>query len=248
MKIGLCLSGGGAKGSYQAGVVKALYDRGIKQFTAISGTSIGAVNGYYLFTENVENLEKMWINIQKTSENDVKIVNNTVDNSEVINQLDNLNYDNSNKIDFYVNFVEIEGKKIKEKMTNLSKVNREEGLKSIKYSSLLPFNPNGKLSFKEQFINDVSNGIYDGMSLDGGLVNNTLIKPLIEDNVDKIIIISTDYNYILPEEIKNIYKNDNMIVVKPKVPFDKNDTLRFEPEFCKSKFQEGYEIGKSLAI
>lgn len=248
MKIGLCLSGGGAKGSYQAGVIKALYDRGINKFTAISGTSIGSVNGYYLFTENVENLEKMWINIQKISENGVNIVNNTVDNSEVINQLDNLKDNKTDKIDFYVNFVEIKDQQIKEKVTNLSKVNREEGLKSIKYSSLLPFNHNGKLSFKEQFIKDVSEGIYDGYSLDGGLVNNTLIQPLIEDNVDKIILISTDYNYKLPEEIKSVDKVDNIIVVKPEVPFEKKDTLRFEPEFCKSRFEEGYGIGKNLSI
>ena len=47
MKLGLCLEGGGAKGAYQAGVVKALYDGGINKFYSISGTSIGAINGYY---------------------------------------------------------------------------------------------------------------------------------------------------------------------------------------------------------
>ena len=59
MNIGLCLCGGGAKGAYQAGVIKALYDRGINKFNAISGTSIGAVNGYFIFTNNVEKLEEM---------------------------------------------------------------------------------------------------------------------------------------------------------------------------------------------
>ena len=96
MRIGLCLSGGGAKGAYQAGVVKALYDRGIKNFTAISGTSIGAVNGYFIFTDNVEKLEHMWINIEENSENKIKIKNNTVDNSEIIKNLRQL-INNSNK-------------------------------------------------------------------------------------------------------------------------------------------------------
>ena len=50
MRIGLCLSGGGAKGAFQAGVIKGLYDNGISKFDAISGTSIGAVNGYYVST------------------------------------------------------------------------------------------------------------------------------------------------------------------------------------------------------
>lgn len=43
MKAGLTLSGGGAKGAYEAGAVKALAEMGI-QINAISGASIGALN------------------------------------------------------------------------------------------------------------------------------------------------------------------------------------------------------------
>lgn len=248
MKIGLCLSGGGAKGSYQAGVIKALYDNGVKEITSLSGTSIGAINGYYIFTENVENLEKVWINIQKTSENDVKIVDNTVDNSPVIDGLKGLNNNSDNKINFYVNYIDIEEQRVFEKVVNLSSMDKEKGLDSVKYSSLLPYNPNGKLPLKEQFVKDVQEGLYDGTKLDGGLVRNTLIAPLIEDNVDKIIIISTRHDYTIPEEIKNVYKEEDIIVVRPKTIFEANDTLRFENEFCTRMFQEGYEIGKSLTI
>ena len=59
MKIALCMEGGGAKGAYEAGVVKALYDNGIKEYAAISGTSIGAINGYFLATGNMEKLAYM---------------------------------------------------------------------------------------------------------------------------------------------------------------------------------------------
>lgn len=248
MKIGLCLSGGGAKGSYQAGVIKALYDNGVKEITSLSGTSIGAINGYYIFTENVENLEKVWINIQKTSENDVKIVDNTVDNSPVIDGLKGLNNNSDSKMNFYVNYIDIEEQRVSEKVVNLSSMDKEEGLDSVKYSSLLPYNPNGKLPLREQFVKDVQDGLYDGTKLDGGLVRNTLIDPLIEDNVDKIIIISTKHDYTIPEEIKNMYKEEDIIVVRPKTIFEANDTLRFENEFCTRMFQEGYEIGKSLIL
>ena len=71
LNIGLCLCGGGAKGAYQAGVIKALYDRGINKFNSIAGTSIGAINGYFLFTENVEKLEEIWTNINKNTKNSV---------------------------------------------------------------------------------------------------------------------------------------------------------------------------------
>lgn len=42
--IGLVLSGGGAKGAYQVGVVQCLADRGIR-LTGVSGASVGALNG-----------------------------------------------------------------------------------------------------------------------------------------------------------------------------------------------------------
>ena len=42
--LGLVLSGGGAKGAYQAGVVRCLAERGVR-VSAVSGSSIGALNG-----------------------------------------------------------------------------------------------------------------------------------------------------------------------------------------------------------
>ena len=42
--IGLVLSGGGAKGAYQVGIIKALAEMDVP-IAAISGASIGALNG-----------------------------------------------------------------------------------------------------------------------------------------------------------------------------------------------------------
>lgn len=245
MNIGLCLCGGGAKGAYQAGVIKALYDRGINEFNSISGTSIGAINGYFIYTNNVEKLEQMWIDLDSNINHDIKIVNNTVDNSAIIELLSNIEYENTKYCDFWVNYINIENNLTKEKIVNLLNLNKEEGLKSIKYSSLLPFNPQGTMGLKNQFIKDVTEGLYNGYNLDGGLVNNTLLKPLLDKNLDKIILISMEYDYELPDETKNI---DNIIIVRPKTKFTKYDTLKFEKEFCKQIYYEGYEIGKNLNI
>jgi predicted acylesterase/phospholipase RssA len=43
-QLSLVLSGGGGKGAYEAGVVLALFDCGINHFSALSGTSVGALN------------------------------------------------------------------------------------------------------------------------------------------------------------------------------------------------------------
>lgn len=247
MRIGICLAGGGAKGSYEAGVIRALFDRNI-EFTSISGTSIGAVNGYYMYTNNVEKLSNMWMNIQKLNISGLKIKNNTVDNDIILHELSKLTNNNHNNVNFYVNYVEVNNKKLNEKIKNVNNLSKEKQLSSIKYSSLLPFNPQGTLPLKDQFIKDLSEGLYDGFNLDGGLVNNELLMPLIEDNLDKIILISMKHDYTLPEYIKNVYSEENIIVVRPKTVFEKNDTLKFEQEFCSRIYNEGYEIGKELNI
>jgi predicted acylesterase/phospholipase RssA len=43
-RCALVFSGGGGKGAYEAGVVLALFDCGVRKFKVISGTSVGALN------------------------------------------------------------------------------------------------------------------------------------------------------------------------------------------------------------
>lgn len=59
MKYSLVLEGGGAKGAYQVGAVKALMEAGY-EFDAITGTSIGAINAAYLAQGKFEELYKLW--------------------------------------------------------------------------------------------------------------------------------------------------------------------------------------------
>ena len=247
MKTGLCLAGGGAKGAFQAGVIYGLYEKGIK-FDAIAGTSIGAINGYYIYTENVNKLKEMWINIQKISENGVEIVDNTVDNSLAIDELRGLINNSSYSKPCYINYVEVKNSKLEEKIVDISELSYEDALLSIKYSSLLPFRPSKELKPFEQFGKDLIEGLYDGYKLDGGILNNVLIKPLIEAKMDKIIVITMKHDYELPEDIKNIYKEEDIIIIRPNTIFEKNATLRFEGEFCKKIFNEGYEIVKNMDI
>ena len=69
-KLGVVLSGGGAKGAYEAGFLKALSEFNI-QPDAIAGTSIGALNGS-LYSANVHTKEvavlvdKIWKDLAKT--------------------------------------------------------------------------------------------------------------------------------------------------------------------------------------
>ena len=62
MKRALVLSGGGAKGSYELGVYKALKRLGFK-FDIITGTSIGSLNGALFATNDYKKAKKLWFTI-----------------------------------------------------------------------------------------------------------------------------------------------------------------------------------------
>lgn len=64
-KLGLTLSGGGGKGAYQIGVWQALRDYGLdSQLKAISGSSVGGLNGAMFAQGKFEQARHMWLNIE----------------------------------------------------------------------------------------------------------------------------------------------------------------------------------------
>lgn len=62
MEYGLVLSGGGAKGSFEIGVWKALIELGIN-ITAVSGTSVGALNGAIIAQNELNWAIDFWTNL-----------------------------------------------------------------------------------------------------------------------------------------------------------------------------------------
>ena len=86
MKRALVLEGGGAKGSYELGAILALKDI---QIDCVVGTSIGAINGAFFVSNQLDELYEIWNNI------DCKKILGTDSNSKLYNYLYLLN----NKID-----------------------------------------------------------------------------------------------------------------------------------------------------
>lgn len=58
----VALEGGGAKGAYEIGVWRALQEAGVR-FSAISGTSVGALNGALMVMGDLQKAEALWNNI-----------------------------------------------------------------------------------------------------------------------------------------------------------------------------------------
>ena len=57
--VGLVLEGGGVKGAYELGALIALTEKGYS-FHAVTGTSIGALNGAVMASEGIEKLAEYW--------------------------------------------------------------------------------------------------------------------------------------------------------------------------------------------
>ena len=65
--LGLVLSGGGAKGAYEVGVWQVFEETGVaSNVTAISGTSVGAINAA-LFATRPEAAEAIWLENMETA-------------------------------------------------------------------------------------------------------------------------------------------------------------------------------------
>ena len=71
-KIGVAFSGGGGKGGYQVGVCRALQELGIKP-AAVSGTSVGALNGALFAQGSIDVAERIWQNIQPSDVLDLSL-------------------------------------------------------------------------------------------------------------------------------------------------------------------------------
>lgn len=65
-KKGLVLCGGGAKGAYQVGALKALKELGFKP-DIVTGTSVGALNACFAVEDDIELGIKVWSNIDMES-------------------------------------------------------------------------------------------------------------------------------------------------------------------------------------
>lgn len=64
-KRALVLSGGGARGAYEIGVLKALKERGI-EFDLAFGTSIGGINAAFFVQGKIDKLEELWRTVKAT--------------------------------------------------------------------------------------------------------------------------------------------------------------------------------------
>jgi len=197
----LILSGGGSKGSFQAGVLYQLFD--IFKFKEIKGTSVGALNSVILaqcyLDNSAELLKKIWTEIIKKND-DVYNVNYL--KSIILNQP--YSFSPLEKIiDKYINIDSILKMPIEISMTSTDLITGNSVYITNKNSS--------KDVFKKGIIASatippafppVETGNY--MLVDGGLRENVPLKDIIKRKENILVIINSPIKMDIVENKNNL--------------------------------------------
>lgn len=255
MTIGLYLQGGGAKGAFEAGAIYALSEKGVR-FNIISGTSVGSVNGYYIYTNNINKLKTLFTEDNLFDETQKSYITNTIPNNHLIRRLGDLNGKNKDVQKFYVNYTKIADKQMKQIQKDLTTLTKEEAINCINYSSSLPYvitDGRDKIRFSEItkdfkssevmeiFHKRFELGEFNNMNLDGGILNNEFMEPFVENKVDKLYLISVSNSFKVPKFIKDTYRPEDIIYIHRDSLYDSNASMNYNKSFLKTLFKEGYD-------
>ncbi len=220
--LGLALEGGGARGSYHIGVVKAYIENGY-EFNGFVGTSIGAINGALLAQGEFEKLLEVWSNISMELLFDE-------DSAEILNigkitlnadYLSNLN----KSLAKVISSKGIDTTKLRALISNtldedkIRKSNKDYGLVTICINERKPYElflediPYGKLinyiMASASFPGFKSEVIDENQFIDGGLYNNCPINMLIKKGYEDIIAVRTS----APGRFMYVPKNEGNIKI-----------------------------------
>lgn len=262
MKYGLALEGGGAKGAYEIGVVKALIENGY-EFSIVCGTSIGALNAAMIVEGKIDDAINLWstITYEKMFNLDDKKVSSAL---KAKIDLDIIKYF-STKFGMAIknggisteNIRKILNENVDENLIRKSKV--EFGLVTVCLSDK---------SAKEMYIEDIPKGelidylmatsslpvfkrakIQNKSYLDGGVYDNCPVE-MIEKKGIKDIIAIRNYKRMRIRNYKNIIKKDglNLYMIEPVdnlpgiLKFDSKNTC----ELLKLGYFDGEKFCKKL--
>jgi NTE family protein len=221
MKFALALEGGGARGAYQAGVVKALNENGY-EFDAVVGTSIGSINGAVIAQGDIELAYDLWKNM---SFSEIFYLDDKKINSKI--NVDIIKYF-SKKITQAIKSGGVDTSKIR---AYLEKIIDEEKLRNSKTDfGLVTFNISDKKP-EQLFVKSIPQGkvidyvmassrlpgfknlVIDNKSyIDGGVYDNCPVNMLVEKGYKNIIAVRINkgtsgirnYNKIIKDKTTNI--------------------------------------------
>lgn len=255
-KLGLCLSGGGARGSYQVGVCKALEELGyLDKVYAFSGTSIGAVNASLLATKTVDEVKNIWINfpredlnyienlMKKIRSRDFSFVKNGVIDIENLENLLKQNLEIEKLKDKLVYITLSPAGLTNEGTLGLIKSSFSHYLRGRKKAIYSPLQDQKPEDINKQIIASCSIPFVfpavtiDGrQTFDGGLFDNTPVKPLIEVGCDTVIVVNLERLIRI-----NTKKYPGIHIIEIKHKKSLGAILNFDVNQSFTRFELGYQ-------
>lgn len=248
-EYGIVLEGGGAKGAYQIGVWKAFLECKVK-IKAVSGVSVGALNGALICMGDYEEAETLWreisystvmkvddaqmdklmkgqlkeIDIKELTKNTAEIIAeggiDVTPLKELINAWVDEDKIKNSDIDFIMGTFSLT--ELKEIEISAREADRDYIKDYLLASAYLPGFRNEKLHGKKY--------------LDGGMFNNVPLNMLINRGYKDIIVVRI-YGIGMEKHVK-IPKEVNVIQIAPRV--DLGGILEFDNAKCRRNMTIGY--------
>lgn len=251
IKLGLALAGGGSLGAYQVGVLKRLKEKGY-HFDVVTGTSVGAINGCLVCMDDIDSLEKLWLEISPE-----KVMKDGVN----LNKDFRIDFEDPNILSFLKNYAQNKGADITPfKELCKAHIFPKEILKSkIKFGTIcvsvpllqevkvdmhtldedhiLPFVHASSACFPVFPIEEIDNKKY----VDGFYRNNLPIDFCFELGAEKIIAIDLGMFGLKPQN-SFLMSLPNVEVIKPKC--DLGSFMDFSHEVIVKNMKRGYNDAK----
>jgi NTE family protein len=248
IKRGIALEGGGAKGSYQLGVMQAIHEIGIS-YEGVVGASIGAINGAMIAMQDLKLMEDVWLGTQVGD-----IING---DKELLEKLVKLDFkEDVDKIrQLVIDTIKQGGLDVSPYRAYLRRIDDEErirasnieyGLVTLSLTDLKPI---------ERFVDDIETGmlidyiiasanfpafklekINNKIFLDGGFFDNLPVNMLIDRGYDEVIAI----RIMGMGRIRKVKKEDAAKVITIMPSEDLGKTLEIDPKRAAYNIKLGY--------
>ncbi len=248
---GLVLEGGGARGSYHAGVYKAIQEMGI-EIGGIAGSSIGALNGAMILQDDYDKCYELWHDLSYSmvfniDDNEIERMKNLTLSREDLSLL-------GEKLKKFISNGGLDITNIKDLMDKY--IDEEKIRKAQKDFGIVTVNLTALKSI-EIFLEDIPRGdlkkyllasaylpffkferIDGNLYLDGGFYDNLPYRMLLEKGYKDLILVRTH----APGFTRKIdLKDTNSIVISPSDDIGK--TYHYEAESSRRNIQLGYLDG-----
>lgn len=224
----IALEGGGAKGAYQVGAWRALEEAGIR-YNAVSGTSVGALNGAMMAMRDLSNAEKLWKDIRFSQVMNV--------DDETMNRIMKRDFENLSQVKTALktiwDIVKARGVDVEPLRNLLAEWVDEDKLRSSGVEFFLPTYSLTDREALEVVAGELAPGELPGMLLasayfpafkqeqisgknytDGGFVDSVPITPLVTRGYQNIIVIRL--NSIGVERRVKIPEGTTLTTIAPK--------------------------------